>query len=50
MVRLQRTVIEASKQCGRNRLMEIGGPQSWLDFVAATRGIARRLLAHPGVG
>ena len=44
--KLARTVIEASKQCGRNRLMEIAAPQSWLDFASAERG-PRRLLAHP---
>ncbi|HJT35780.1 MAG TPA: RsmE family RNA methyltransferase [Pirellulales bacterium] len=34
--RLRRAVIEASKQCGRNRLMEIAAPQRWPDFCAAT--------------
>ena len=47
LARLRRTVIEASKQCGRNRLMEIDGPQSWADFVDATRHARHRLLAHP---
>ncbi|MBY0460619.1 MAG: 16S rRNA (uracil(1498)-N(3))-methyltransferase, partial [Gemmataceae bacterium] len=28
-----RAVIEASKQCGRNRLMNIDPPQRWADFV-----------------
>jgi len=46
--RLRRTVIEASKQCGRNRLMEITPPQVWPDFVAATQSAPCRLLAHPG--
>jgi 16S rRNA (uracil1498-N3)-methyltransferase len=45
--RLRRTVVEASKQCGRNRLMEIVPPQSWNDFVAQSGGAACRLLAHP---
>ncbi|HEY4759152.1 MAG TPA: 16S rRNA (uracil(1498)-N(3))-methyltransferase [Thermoguttaceae bacterium] len=45
--RLRRTVIEASKQCGRNRLMEICEPREWSDFVAETRGEPFRLLAHP---
>lgn len=45
--RLRRTVIEASKQCGRNRLMEIAEPVTWADFVAETRGTPSRLLAHP---
>ncbi len=33
--RLERAVIEASKQCGRNRLMEIGEPEKWESFAAA---------------
>jgi 16S rRNA (uracil1498-N3)-methyltransferase len=45
--RLRRTVIEASKQCGRNRLMEIAAPQAWSRFVVALEGAARRLVAHP---
>lgn len=48
LARLQRTVIEASKQCGRNRLMEIAPPQNWAQYVSATREAACRLLAHPG--
>jgi 16S rRNA (uracil1498-N3)-methyltransferase len=45
--RLRRAVIEASKQCGRNRLMEITEAQSWPDFIATTQGAPCRLLAHP---
>ena len=45
--RLRRAVIEASKQCGRNRLLQIDEPQSWPDFVADA-GSAYRCLAHPG--
>jgi 16S rRNA (uracil1498-N3)-methyltransferase len=30
--RLRRTVIEATKQCGRNRLMEIAPAATWSDF------------------
>jgi 16S rRNA (uracil1498-N3)-methyltransferase len=38
-------VIEAAKQCGRNRLMRIAAPQPWSDWITnATAG--RRLLAH----
>ncbi len=33
--RLRRTVIEASKQCGRNRLLEIMPPCQWDQFVAS---------------
>ena len=35
LARLRRTVIEASKQCGRNRLMETGEPVEARDFFAA---------------
>jgi 16S rRNA (uracil1498-N3)-methyltransferase len=46
--RLRRTVIEASKQCGRNRLMEIAEPLEWSDYIDETRHEPYRLLAHPG--
>lgn len=45
--RLQRAVIEASKQCGRNRLMEIQPPQSFADFIKNSLPESCRLLAHP---
>jgi 16S rRNA (uracil1498-N3)-methyltransferase len=48
--RWRRTVIEASKQCGRNRLMEIAEPQDWGVFVDGTRDVPCRLLAHPHDG
>ena len=48
LARLRRAVIEASKQCGRNRLMQIEPPRAWNDFVAETAGIDCRLVAHPG--
>ena len=47
LARLSRTVIEASKQCGRNRLMEITAPRTWADFVNQSREVPCRLLAHP---
>lgn len=59
LVRLRRQVIEASKQCGRNRLMEIAEPLSLPQLIqsitpegfAATapaeRASLRRVLAHP---
>ena len=47
LVRLRRAVIEASKQCGRNRLMQIEEPQSWPDFVEGAANASCRLLAHP---
>lgn len=46
--RLRRSVVEASKQCGRNRLMTLADPAEWNEFVAAAPASARRLLAHPG--
>lgn len=47
LARLERWVVEASKQCGRNRLMEIAAPQPWLRYAAQTSA-ALRLIAHPG--
>ncbi len=44
--RLRRAVIEASKQCGRNRLMEIA-PGEPLETFLRSEGAAR-WLAHPG--
>jgi 16S rRNA (uracil1498-N3)-methyltransferase len=44
--RLRRQVIEASKQCGRNRLMTIAAPQAWPEFVASPAADTQRLLAH----
>lgn len=48
--RLRRAVIEAAKQCGRNRLMRIAKPQAWGEWIAAESGRdgLRRLMAHPG--
>ena len=45
--RLRRLVVEASKQCGRNRLMELDRPVPWVDF-ARQSDERPRLLAHPG--
>jgi len=47
LVRLRRTVVEASKQCGRNRLMEIAAPQHWADVVTTAQDDAWRVIAHP---
>jgi len=46
--RLRRGVIEASKQCGRNRLMEIADPQAAIEFLAtpSPRGSCR-LIGDP---
>ncbi len=53
LARLHRTVVEASKQCGRNRLMEINEPRTWADYVSDAPELneerdGRRLMAHPG--
>jgi 16S rRNA (uracil1498-N3)-methyltransferase len=60
--RLSRSVIEAAKQCGRNRLMRIATQQTWNEWIApgwpgltgTTAAVVseppaarRRLLAHP---
>ena len=47
LVRLRRAVIEASKQCGRNRLMEISAAVSFRDFVREAADRAERWIAHP---
>jgi 16S rRNA (uracil1498-N3)-methyltransferase len=46
--RLRRGVIEAAKQCGRNRLMRIGPPMKFSDLVATALTAGPRWLAHPG--
>jgi 16S rRNA (uracil1498-N3)-methyltransferase len=48
--RLRRAVIEASKQCGRNRLMEIAPGESVQSFLQSSAGATARWLAHPGGG
>jgi 16S rRNA (uracil1498-N3)-methyltransferase len=48
--KLDRYVIEASKQCGRNRLMEIAMPMDWTQWLAAAPGNARRWIADPTGG
>lgn len=54
--RLTRSVIEAAKQCGRNRLMQIAEPQSWNDWITTAwlgssasepPAAPRHLVAHP---
>jgi len=45
--RLRRSVIEASKQCGRNRLMEIGNPLAAAELFAEQGGEPFRLIADP---
>lgn len=45
--RHERHVIEASKQCGRNRLMEVSRGTPWVEFLRLPPPGAHRLLAHP---
>jgi 16S rRNA (uracil1498-N3)-methyltransferase len=45
--RLRRAVVEASKQCGRNRLLCIEEPRAVPDFLANAPNTAQRVLAHP---
>lgn len=45
--RLRRSVIEASKQCGRNRLLEIGEPQRAVELFQAEPVTSIRLIADP---
>ncbi len=47
LLRLRRAVVEASKQCGRNRLLQIREPQDWPDFLEEAAGVPCRVLAHP---
>lgn len=50
--RLQRSVIEAAKQCGRNRLMEIAEPAAWGEWVGGDVGfkISDLRFADQGAG
>jgi 16S rRNA (uracil1498-N3)-methyltransferase len=48
--RLRRTVVEASKQCGRNRLMEIASPGTMPPAAESFPADTLKLLAHPGGG
>lgn len=57
--RLERSVIEAAKQCGRNRLMHIAPPQVWKEWLKSNEALRSqptpagdspailRLVAHP---
>jgi len=48
--RLERVVIEACKQCGRNTLMEIGAGRPLDRLLAETPAGACVVIAHPGGG
>ena len=45
--KLERYVIEASKQCGRNVLMRVAAPAAWSDYCAQAAAGEIRWLAHP---
>ena len=47
LARLRRAVIEASKQCGRNLLLEIAPPAAAIPYFASSPASATRLLADP---
>ncbi len=47
--RLRRAVVEASKQCGRNRLMVIGEATDFATFVATHDQASVRIIAHPSI-
>lgn len=46
LAKQRRAIIESSKQCGRNRLMELASPTPLARFLEAERGSVR-LLGHP---
>ena len=46
--KLQRYVIEASKQCGRNVLMHVEALTGWPEYLLRDDIPPQRLLAHPG--
>jgi 16S rRNA (uracil1498-N3)-methyltransferase len=48
LARLSRSVVEASKQCGRNRLMEIAPAESIEKFLEQPKPASVRIVAHPG--
>ena len=48
MDKLQRYVIEASKQCGRNMQMTIGPLAQWAVYAGRRGMTSQRWLAHPG--
>src|SRR5258708_21447106 len=45
--KLQRTVIEASKQCGRNVLMHVEALSEWTTYCCRADSPKQKLLAHP---
>ncbi len=49
MERLRRAALEATKQCGRNRLLEIAAPQALSELLTSSVCPASRWIAHPGI-
>jgi 16S rRNA (uracil1498-N3)-methyltransferase len=47
--RLQRHVVEASKQCGRNVLMELRPLSTWPELLSRADLPAHRVVAHPSM-
>lgn len=45
--RLERHVIEASKQCGRNVLLRVSELTRWIEFVRSPGLPGRKIVAHP---
>jgi 16S rRNA (uracil1498-N3)-methyltransferase len=45
--KLQRHVIEASKQCGRNVLLQVQPLMTWSDYLRRTDLPTTRIMAHP---
>jgi len=45
--RLERSVVESSKQCGRNQLMKIGPPLTVAELIEQTSPDTLRIVAHP---
>jgi 16S rRNA (uracil1498-N3)-methyltransferase len=48
--KMRRTIVEASKQCRRTRLMELSAPVTWPDFVAREFPAASGWVAHHSGG
>jgi 16S rRNA (uracil1498-N3)-methyltransferase len=48
MEKLQRYVIEASKQCGRNVLMKVEPPRPWMDYVKSDPPASLKVVAQVG--
>lgn len=46
--KFERAVIEASKQCGRNRLMRVDSPEKWDTFARRTDLPPAKCLLHTG--